>query len=41
MHPSRILAVKEAVLRADTRALAPWAAGVIAADHPDQAILSR
>ena len=41
MHPSRILAVKEAVLRADTRALAPWAAGVIAADHPDQAILLR
>jgi phosphotransferase system enzyme I (PtsI) len=41
LHPSRILAVKEAVLRADTRALAPWAAGVIAADHPDQAILSR
>jgi phosphotransferase system enzyme I (PtsI) len=41
MHPSRILAVKEAVLRADTRLLAPWAAGVIAADHPDQAILLR
>ena len=41
MHPSRILAVKEAVLRADTRLLAPWAAGVIAADHPEQAILLR
>ncbi|NBW25158.1 MAG: phosphoenolpyruvate--protein phosphotransferase [Betaproteobacteria bacterium] len=41
MHPSRILAVKEEVLRADTRVLAPWAAGVVAADHPDQAILLR
>lgn len=41
MHPSRILAVKEEILRADTRELAPWAAAVVAADHPDQAILSR
>ncbi len=41
MHPSRILAVKEEVLRADTRVLAPWAAGVVAADHPEQAILLR
>ncbi len=41
MHPSRILAVKEEVLRADTRVLAPWAADVIAADQPDQAILLR
>ena len=41
MHPSRILAVKEEVLRADTRVLAPWAAGVVAADQPEQAILLR
>ncbi len=41
MHPSRILAVKEEVLCADTRELAPWAAGVVAADQPDQAILLR
>jgi len=41
MHPSRILAVKEEVLRADTRELAPWAAGVVVADHPEQAILLR
>jgi phosphotransferase system enzyme I (PtsI) len=41
MHPSRILAVKEEVLRADTRELAPWAAGVVAADQPEQAILLR
>jgi phosphotransferase system enzyme I (PtsI) len=41
MHPSRILAVKEAVLRADTRELVQWAAGVVAADQPDQAILLR
>lgn len=41
MHPSRILAVKEEILRADTRELAPWAAAVVAADHPEQAILSR
>ena len=41
MHPSRILAVKEEVLRADTRELAPWAAGVVVADQPEQAILLR
>ena len=41
MHPSRILAVKEEILRADTRELASWAAGVVAADHPEQAILLR
>ena len=41
MHPSRILAVKEEVLRADTQELAPWAAGVVAADQPEQAILLR
>ncbi len=41
MRPSRILAVKEEVLRADTRELAPWAAGVVVADHPEQAILLR
>jgi hypothetical protein len=28
-------------LRADTRVLAPWAADVLAADQPDQAILLR
>ena len=41
MHPSRILAVKEEVLRADTRELVNWAAGVVAADQPEQAILLR
>jgi phosphotransferase system enzyme I (PtsI) len=41
MHPSRILAVKEEVLCADTRELAPWATGVVAADQPEQAILLR
>lgn len=41
MHPSRILAVKEEVLRADTRTLAPWAAGVVGAEQPEQAILLR
>ena len=41
MHPSRILAVKEEVLRADTRELVNWAVGVVAADQPEQAILLR
>ncbi len=36
MHPAQILAVKQEVLRADTRKLAPWAAQVMAADDPGQ-----
>jgi phosphoenolpyruvate-protein phosphotransferase (PTS system enzyme I) len=34
MHPAQILAVKQEVLRADTRRLAPWASEVIAAEDP-------
>ncbi len=34
MHPAQTLAVKQEVLRADTRKLAAWAAQVLAADEP-------
>lgn len=34
MHPAQILAVKQEVLRADTRKLAPWAQQVLAGDEP-------
>jgi phosphotransferase system enzyme I (PtsI) len=34
MHPAQILAVKQEVLRADTRRLAPWARQVVDADDP-------
>ncbi|CAM3535921.1 phosphoenolpyruvate--protein phosphotransferase [Paracidovorax anthurii] len=34
MHPAQILAVKQEVLRADTRKLQPWAQGVIDSDEP-------
>jgi phosphotransferase system enzyme I (PtsI) len=39
MHPSRILAVKQEVLRADTSKLAPWAQEVLRADDPAEALL--
>ncbi len=32
MHPAQILAVKQEILRADTRKLAPWAHQVLAGD---------
>ncbi|MFT3812976.1 MAG: phosphoenolpyruvate--protein phosphotransferase [Acidovorax sp.] len=38
MHPAQILAVKQEILRADTRKLAPWAQGVLAADDPAAAM---
>ena len=38
MHPSRILAVKQEVLRADTGKLEPWARGVLDADDPAAAL---
>ncbi len=34
MHPSRILAVKQQILRSDTVKLANWAKTVLAADDP-------
>lgn len=34
MHPAQILAVKQEVLRADTRKLAPWAQRVVLSDEP-------
>ena len=34
MHPARILAVKQEVLRADTTRLAPWARQVVEAEEP-------
>ena len=34
MHPAQILAVKQEVLRADTRKLAPWAQQVLEGDAP-------
>ena len=34
MHPAQILAVKQEVLRADTRKLAPWAQQVLDGDEP-------
>ncbi|AVS60611.1 phosphoenolpyruvate--protein phosphotransferase [Paracidovorax avenae] len=38
MHPAQILAVKQEVLRSDTRKLAPWARTVIDADNPADAL---
>ncbi|VUZ25433.1 Phosphoenolpyruvate-protein phosphotransferase [uncultured Comamonas sp.] len=40
MHPAQLLAVKQEVLRADTRKLAPWAAQVVSADDP-MAVMAR
>ena len=34
MHPAQILAVKQEVLRADTRKLTPWAQQVLNGDAP-------
>ena len=34
MHPAQILAVKQEILRADTRKLVPWAQQVLQADDP-------
>ncbi|WP_027997041.1 phosphoenolpyruvate--protein phosphotransferase [Simplicispira psychrophila] len=34
MHPAQILAVKQEILRADTRKLAPWARKVLLSDDP-------
>ncbi|RYF01162.1 MAG: phosphoenolpyruvate--protein phosphotransferase [Comamonadaceae bacterium] len=34
MHPAQILAIKQEVLRADTRKLAPWAQQVLESDDP-------
>jgi phosphotransferase system enzyme I (PtsI) len=34
MHPAQILAIKQEVLRADTRKLAPWAQAVLAHEEP-------
>jgi phosphotransferase system enzyme I (PtsI) len=34
MHPARILAVKQEILRADTTRLAVWARQVVEADEP-------
>ncbi len=38
MHPSRILAVKQEVLRADTTKLEAWARGVLESDDPAAAL---
>jgi phosphotransferase system enzyme I (PtsI) len=38
MHPSRILAVKQEVLRADTTKLEAWAQGVLESDDPAAAL---
>ena len=35
MHPAQLLTIKQEVLRADTRKLAPWAQQVLAADDPE------
>jgi phosphotransferase system enzyme I (PtsI) len=40
MHPTQILAVKQEVLRADVKRLAPWAQGVLDSDNPAEAVLS-
>ena len=39
MHPTQVLAVKQEVLRADIKRLAPWAQGVLESDNPAEAIL--
>ena len=38
MHPAQILAVKQELLRADTRKLVPWAQQVLESDDPAQAM---
>ncbi len=40
MHPAQILAVKQEILRADTRKLAPWAQQVLAGDEPAALLVS-
>ncbi len=40
MHPAQILAVKQEVLRADTRKLAAWAEEVLASDDPAAMLLA-
>lgn len=35
MHPAQLLTIKQEVLRADVRKLAPWAQQVLAADDPE------
>ena len=40
MHPAQILAVKQEVLRADTRKLAPWAQQVLECDEPGELLAS-
>ena len=40
MHPTQVLAVKQEVLRADAKRLAPWAQGVLESDNPAEAILN-
>ena len=39
MHPTQVLAVKQEVLRADAKRLAPWAQGVLESDNPAEAVL--
>jgi phosphotransferase system enzyme I (PtsI) len=39
MHPAQILAVKQEVLRADTRKLEPWALQVLASEEPANFLL--
>lgn len=38
MHPAQILAVKQEILRADTRKLVPWAEQVLGSDDPAAAL---
>jgi phosphotransferase system enzyme I (PtsI) len=40
MHPTQILAVKQEVLRADIKRLAPWAQNVLDSDNPAETVLS-
>jgi phosphotransferase system enzyme I (PtsI) len=39
MHPAQILAVKQEILRADTRKLAPWAQQVLTRDDQPAGLL--
>lgn len=41
MHPAQILAVKQEILRSDTRKLEPWAQAVVADEEPSRRILQR
>ncbi|HLL10449.1 MAG TPA: phosphoenolpyruvate--protein phosphotransferase [Rubrivivax sp.] len=38
MHPARVASIKQRVLRADTRQLAAHLSGVLADDHPEEAL---